>query len=36
MRQLSAVDTQFLNFETSTNVANIGGLAILVGRAVAK
>ncbi|MER6177034.1 wax ester/triacylglycerol synthase family O-acyltransferase [Streptosporangium sp. NPDC001681] len=32
MRQLSAVDTQFLNFETSTNVANIGGLAILSGR----
>ncbi|WP_406315625.1 wax ester/triacylglycerol synthase family O-acyltransferase [Streptosporangium sp. NBC_01639] len=32
MRQLSAVDTQFLNFETSTNVANIGGLAILAGR----
>ncbi|WP_440099353.1 WS/DGAT/MGAT family O-acyltransferase [Streptosporangium sp. H16] len=31
MRQLSAVDTQFLNFETSTNVANIGGLAILSG-----
>lgn len=31
MRQLSAVDTQFLNFETSTNVANIGGLAILAG-----
>ncbi|GAA2873468.1 wax ester/triacylglycerol synthase family O-acyltransferase [Streptosporangium fragile] len=31
MRQLSAVDTQFLNFETATNVANIGGLAILSG-----
>ncbi|MGC5012367.1 WS/DGAT/MGAT family O-acyltransferase [Streptosporangium sp. DT93] len=31
MRQLNAVDTQFLNFETSTNVANIGGLAILSG-----
>ncbi|WP_433257160.1 WS/DGAT/MGAT family O-acyltransferase [Streptosporangium sp. CA-135522] len=31
MRQLSAVDTQFLNFETSTNVANIAGLAILAG-----
>ncbi|MDP9870047.1 MULTISPECIES: WS/DGAT/MGAT family O-acyltransferase [Streptosporangium] len=31
MRQLSAVDTQFLNFETSTNVANIAGLAILSG-----
>nr|BFE78864.1 hypothetical protein GCM10020093_014650 [Planobispora longispora] len=31
MRQLSAVDTQFLNLETSTNVANIAGLAILEG-----
>jgi WS/DGAT/MGAT family acyltransferase len=31
VRQLSAVDTQFLNFETSTNVANIAGLAILSG-----
>jgi WS/DGAT/MGAT family acyltransferase len=31
MRQLSAVDTQFLNFETATNVANIAGLAILDG-----
>ncbi|GAA3446711.1 WS/DGAT/MGAT family O-acyltransferase [Planomonospora venezuelensis] len=31
MRQLSAVDAQFLNFETSTNVANIAGLAILDG-----
>ncbi|WP_431895257.1 WS/DGAT/MGAT family O-acyltransferase [Nonomuraea sp. bgisy101] len=29
MRQLSALDAQFLNFETDTNVANIGGLAIL-------
>ncbi|MEV4061091.1 WS/DGAT/MGAT family O-acyltransferase [Nonomuraea dietziae] len=29
MRQLSALDAQFLNFETETNVANIGGLAIL-------
>ncbi|GIH94809.1 wax ester/triacylglycerol synthase family O-acyltransferase [Planobispora siamensis] len=32
MRQLSAVDTQFLNFETATNVANIAGLAILDGK----
>ncbi|MFC4061718.1 wax ester/triacylglycerol synthase family O-acyltransferase [Planomonospora corallina] len=31
MRQLSAVDTQFLNFETDTTVANIAGLAILDG-----
>ncbi|MFF5210944.1 wax ester/triacylglycerol synthase family O-acyltransferase [Streptosporangium sp. NPDC000396] len=31
MRQLSAVDAQFLNIETSTNVANIAGLAILSG-----
>ncbi|MFI7707386.1 wax ester/triacylglycerol synthase family O-acyltransferase [Nonomuraea sp. NPDC049480] len=29
MRQLSALDAQFLNFETATNVANIGGLAVL-------
>ncbi|SEN51371.1 wax ester/triacylglycerol synthase family O-acyltransferase [Nonomuraea pusilla] len=29
MRQLSAVDAQFLNFETDADVANIGGLAIL-------
>lgn len=31
MRQLSALDAQFLNFETATNVANVGGLAILDG-----
>ncbi|WP_084965794.1 WS/DGAT/MGAT family O-acyltransferase [Thermoactinospora rubra] len=31
MRQLSALDAQFLNFETDTNVANVGGLAILDG-----
>ncbi|WP_214410629.1 WS/DGAT/MGAT family O-acyltransferase [Sphaerisporangium fuscum] len=31
MRQLSAVDAQFLNFETDTNVANIAGLSILEG-----
>ncbi|MEU7863989.1 wax ester/triacylglycerol synthase family O-acyltransferase [Nonomuraea sp. NPDC049141] len=29
MRQLSALDAQFLSFETVTNVANIGGLAVL-------
>jgi WS/DGAT/MGAT family acyltransferase len=29
MRQLSALDAQFLDFETATNVANIAGLAIL-------
>ncbi|WP_431920990.1 WS/DGAT/MGAT family O-acyltransferase [Nonomuraea jabiensis] len=29
MRQLSALDAQFLNFETATDVANIGGLAVL-------
>ncbi|MGW4958282.1 wax ester/triacylglycerol synthase domain-containing protein [Nonomuraea sp. NPDC004186] len=29
MRQLSALDAQFLNFETTTNVANVGGLAVL-------
>ncbi|GAA3235807.1 WS/DGAT/MGAT family O-acyltransferase [Nonomuraea helvata] len=29
MRQLSALDAQFLNFETDTNIANIGGLAVL-------
>ncbi|MGW6505852.1 WS/DGAT/MGAT family O-acyltransferase [Nonomuraea angiospora] len=29
MRQLSALDAQFLNFETATNVANVGGLAVL-------
>jgi WS/DGAT/MGAT family acyltransferase len=28
-RQLSALDAQFLNFETATNVAHIAGLAIL-------
>ncbi|MDH2424450.1 wax ester/triacylglycerol synthase family O-acyltransferase [Sphaerisporangium sp. TRM90804] len=31
MRQLSALDAQFLNFETETNVANIAGLSILDG-----
>ncbi|WP_327092476.1 hypothetical protein OIE66_18070 [Nonomuraea sp. NBC_01738] len=31
MRQLSALDAQFLNFETATHVANVGGLAILAG-----
>ncbi|MEV1172751.1 wax ester/triacylglycerol synthase family O-acyltransferase [Nonomuraea sp. NPDC049784] len=29
MRQLSALDAQFLNFETATNIANVGGLAVL-------
>ncbi|KAB8191956.1 wax ester/triacylglycerol synthase family O-acyltransferase [Nonomuraea phyllanthi] len=29
MRQLSALDAQFLNFETATNIANVGGLALL-------
>ena len=29
MRQLSALDAQFLNFETTTNIANVGGLAVL-------
>ncbi|MFI6596600.1 wax ester/triacylglycerol synthase family O-acyltransferase [Nonomuraea sp. NPDC050536] len=29
MRQVSALDAQFLNFETATNVANIGGVAVL-------
>ncbi|GAA5076225.1 WS/DGAT/MGAT family acyltransferase [Thermocatellispora tengchongensis] len=29
MRQLSALDAQFLDFETVTNVANVAGLAIL-------
>ncbi|MFI7127875.1 wax ester/triacylglycerol synthase family O-acyltransferase [Nonomuraea sp. NPDC050153] len=29
MRQLSALDAQFLNFETATNVANVGGLSVL-------
>jgi diacylglycerol O-acyltransferase len=29
MRQLSALDAQFLNFESVTNTANIAGLAIL-------
>ncbi|MFC6081820.1 WS/DGAT/MGAT family O-acyltransferase [Sphaerisporangium aureirubrum] len=31
MRQLSALDAQFLNFETETNVANVAGLSILDG-----
>jgi diacylglycerol O-acyltransferase len=31
MPQLSALDAQFLNFETATNVANIAGLAIVDG-----
>ncbi|GGK90719.1 diacylglycerol O-acyltransferase [Sphaerisporangium melleum] len=31
MRQLSALDAQFLNFETDTNVANVAGLSILEG-----
>ncbi|MFI6316309.1 wax ester/triacylglycerol synthase family O-acyltransferase [Nonomuraea sp. NPDC050556] len=31
MPQLTALDAQFLNFETATNVANIAGLAILEG-----
>ncbi|MGW5685479.1 WS/DGAT/MGAT family O-acyltransferase [Nonomuraea sp. NPDC003754] len=31
MAQLSALDAQFLNFETATNVANIAGLAVLDG-----
>ncbi|MFC5814835.1 WS/DGAT/MGAT family O-acyltransferase [Nonomuraea harbinensis] len=31
MPQLSALDAQFLHFETATNVANIAGLAILDG-----
>ncbi|WP_275888273.1 wax ester/triacylglycerol synthase domain-containing protein, partial [Nonomuraea lactucae] len=31
MPQLSALDAQFLHFETATNVANIGGLALLAG-----
>jgi WS/DGAT/MGAT family acyltransferase len=31
MPQLSALDAQFLHFETVTNVANIAGLAILAG-----
>ncbi|MEU8268808.1 wax ester/triacylglycerol synthase family O-acyltransferase [Sphaerisporangium sp. NPDC049002] len=31
MRQLSALDAQFLNFETETNVANVAGLSILEG-----
>ncbi|WP_431895396.1 WS/DGAT/MGAT family O-acyltransferase [Nonomuraea sp. bgisy101] len=31
MAQLTALDAQFLNFETATNVANIAGLAILDG-----
>ncbi|MFC4586752.1 WS/DGAT/MGAT family O-acyltransferase [Sphaerisporangium corydalis] len=32
MRQLSALDAQFLNFETETNVANVAGLSILQGQ----
>ncbi|MEV6985359.1 wax ester/triacylglycerol synthase family O-acyltransferase [Sphaerisporangium sp. NPDC051017] len=31
MRQLSALDAQFLNFESDTNVANVAGLSILDG-----
>ncbi|MGN9840216.1 WS/DGAT/MGAT family O-acyltransferase [Nonomuraea sp. H19] len=31
MPQLSALDAQFLHFETATNVANIAGLAVLDG-----
>ncbi|GAA2681985.1 wax ester/triacylglycerol synthase family O-acyltransferase [Nonomuraea recticatena] len=31
MAQLTALDAQFLHFETATNVANIAGLAILDG-----
>ncbi|MEO3813675.1 wax ester/triacylglycerol synthase family O-acyltransferase [Sphaerisporangium sp. B11E5] len=31
MRQLSALDAQFLHFETETNVANVAGLSILDG-----
>jgi WS/DGAT/MGAT family acyltransferase len=31
MPQLTALDAQFLHFETATNVANIGGLAVLDG-----
>ena len=31
MRQLSALDAQFLGFESDTNVANVAGLAILEG-----
>ncbi|MFC4535069.1 WS/DGAT/MGAT family O-acyltransferase [Sphaerisporangium dianthi] len=31
MRQLSALDAQFLAFETDTNVANVAGLSILEG-----
>lgn len=31
MPQLTALDAQFLHFETATNVANIAGLAILEG-----
>ncbi|MFC4015420.1 wax ester/triacylglycerol synthase family O-acyltransferase [Nonomuraea purpurea] len=29
MRQLNALDAQFLNFETATNIANVGGLTVL-------
>ncbi|MFF3390199.1 wax ester/triacylglycerol synthase family O-acyltransferase [Streptomyces sp. NPDC002669] len=32
MRQLSALDAQFLGYESDTNVANIGGLSIVDGR----
>ncbi|NJP88667.1 wax ester/triacylglycerol synthase family O-acyltransferase [Nonomuraea sp. FMUSA5-5] len=31
MPQLSALDAQFLHFETATNIANIAGLAVLEG-----
>ena len=31
MSQLTALDAQFLHFETATNVANIAGLAVLEG-----
>src|ERR1044072_5535476 len=31
MPQLTALDAQFLHFETATNIANIAGLAILDG-----
>ncbi|MEV7966107.1 wax ester/triacylglycerol synthase family O-acyltransferase [Sphaerisporangium sp. NPDC088356] len=31
MRQLSALDAQFLSFESETNVANVAGLSILEG-----
>ncbi|MFG2074807.1 acyltransferase, WS/DGAT/MGAT [Nonomuraea maritima] len=31
MPQLTALDAQFLQFETATNIANIGGLAVVEG-----